>query len=169
MSRHWNAAFSSQYSAALHMLGRAIDACPDPVWTAGDRFHTFSYIAYHTMFWTDFYLSGTPEGYHPPAPFNLDELDPAGITPDPPYGKPVLREYLAHLHDKLGRMLAVMDDTAAAGPHGFTSWRGTLAELHADNLRHLGHHVGQLQLLLRQAGVEPPRWLSQGRSVDTAG
>jgi len=34
--------------------------------------------------------------------------------------------------------------------------------MHLYNLRHVQHHAGQLQLLLRRAGVTPPRWVRQG-------
>jgi len=39
------------------------------------------YLAFHTLFWLDLYLSGPAEGFAPPAPFTRVELDPAGILP----------------------------------------------------------------------------------------
>ena len=63
-------------------------ACPDELWRVRlwddaelPGAAEFWYIAYHTLFWLDLYLSGAVEGFAPPAPFTLDELDPAGCCP----------------------------------------------------------------------------------------
>jgi hypothetical protein len=54
------------------------------------------YLAYHALFWLDLYLSGSEEGFTPPAPFTLDELDPAGLVPERPHTKDELHAYLEH-------------------------------------------------------------------------
>ncbi len=48
-------------------------------------------------------LSGLKEGFKPPAPFNLDELDPAGLLPERPYTKDELGTYLQHCRRKASR------------------------------------------------------------------
>jgi uncharacterized damage-inducible protein DinB len=35
----------------------------------------------------------------------------------------------------------------------------SILELMLQNLRHVQHHTGQLNLLLRQRGAEPPNWV----------
>ncbi len=63
-----------------------------PVASGSPELSEFWYIAYHTLFWLDLYLSGAVEGFAPPEPFTLDELDPAGVTPDRPYSKAELQD-----------------------------------------------------------------------------
>jgi hypothetical protein len=71
-----------QFGAAIDMFGNALRACPDGVWHARlwedpsekPEYSQFWYLAFHTLFWLDLYLSGAVEGFAPPAPFTLDEL-----------------------------------------------------------------------------------------------
>src|SRR5215831_8873836 len=78
-----------QLGATIDMLENAVDACPDERW--GDRTREtpfqFWYLVFHTLFWLDLDLNGTLEGFAPPAPFTLDEMDPAGAYPDRVYSK----------------------------------------------------------------------------------
>ena len=84
MNPVWRTALWQQYGAAIDMLDNAIIACPDDVWNDPSRQpqSQFWYIAFHTLFFLDFYLSETEDGFAPPAPFTLDELDPAGVYPE---------------------------------------------------------------------------------------
>jgi hypothetical protein len=75
--------------------------CPDALWSDRDRRLEFWYLAYHTLFFLDLYLHDTVDGFAPPPPFNLDELDPSGVMPDRVYAKSELLSYLEH-----GRQLA---------------------------------------------------------------
>jgi uncharacterized damage-inducible protein DinB len=157
----WRTAVASQYGAALEMMGNAIDASPDELWTAEteEPHFQFWYIVSHTLFWTDYYLSVDSEGFAPPAPFGLEEMDPAGVMPPRAYTKDELRGYLAHCRSKLTRSLSTTMDMEAWTRHGSARPEITVGEGFLYSLRHVQHHVGQLQMLLRVAGVEPPRWV----------
>ena len=76
-----------QFGAAIDMLENAIHACPDALWGDRARQPQFWYVAYHTLFFLDLYLSDSLEGFAPPAPFTLSEIDPAGVLPDRVYSK----------------------------------------------------------------------------------
>ena len=85
MDANWKTSLWQQFGAAIDMLENAVRACPDELWRVRlwddaelPESAEFWYIVYHTLFWLDLYLSGAVEGFAPPAPFNLDELDPAG-------------------------------------------------------------------------------------------
>ena len=100
-------ALAQQFGATIDMLENAMLACPDPLWQVRlwedpqlPRASEFWYIVYHTLFWLDLYLSGSSEGFLPPVPFTLDELDPAGILPERPFEKEELRSYLEHTRRK---------------------------------------------------------------------
>jgi hypothetical protein len=150
-----------QFGAAIDMLENAIVACPDEVW--GDRTQRpeFWYLAYHTLFWLDFYLSDSPEGFAPPAPFTLDEMDPAGLLPGRVYTKEELRNYLEYGRRKCRAALESLTDEKA-GQRFRLNWMDfSLAELHLYNLRHVQHGAAQLNLILRQRTDSAPGWVAR--------
>ena len=165
MSEHAREALARQYGAAIDMLENAIVACPDDVWTAGPPWQQFWYLASHTLFWLDYYLSGNPEGFRPQPPFGLEEMDPAGVLPPRVYTKEELLAYLAHDRARCREVMLALTDERAAQPCGYPRRDLTVFGLHMYDMRHVQHHTAQLNLLLRQAGHVPPRWV--GRSEGT--
>jgi len=159
-------ALAGQVGAALDMLGAAIDACPDTAWADREHPPAFGDLAFHVLFWFDLYLADDPARYAPPAPFGLEERDPAGVLPPRVYSKAELTAYLAHGRAGLRTRLEVLRREPAAAARTVSSGHLELPmlELLLYNLRHLHHHVGQLQAQLRRAGVEPPRWVRRGGS-----
>ena len=147
------------------MLENAVSACPPAMWDDAKIPvpQRFWYLAYHTLFWLDFYLSEREQGFAPPAPYSLDELDPAGVYPGRAYSKSELLEYLAHDRDKLRRTCASLSETRVAEHCGFASRDMSVFELHLYNMRHVQHHAAQLNLLLRQGTDSAPPWVGQGR------
>jgi hypothetical protein len=69
------------------LVPSAGQACPEDLWSKPvkklpDRhigFKEFWYIAFHTLFFLDLYLSESDKGFTPPAPFTLDEMDERGL------------------------------------------------------------------------------------------
>ena len=75
-----------QFAAAIDMLRDALLDCPDHLWEeklwedvpdqwVAAGFSTFWYLGYHALFWLDLYLTGAEEGFTPPAPFDLVEME----------------------------------------------------------------------------------------------
>ena len=161
----WFQAAESQYGAALDMLANAIQACPEAVWSDAREpvERRFWYVAFHTVFWTDYYVSDDQHGYRPPAPFTLGELDPDGVYPAEAYTPGEVAGFLEGTRARLRTALAALDETRAAERCGFSFHPKSVLELHVYNLRHLQHHVAQLQWVLRQHGVTPPRWVGRGQ------
>ena len=155
-------AIRRQLGAAIDMLGNAVAACPDRLWDDGSGLHAFWYLAYHTLFWLDLYLSGSVEGFAPPPPFSLEELDPAGIIPDPPCTKDELGGYLAHCRRRMQAAVDGLTDETAARRCRFGWGEAGYLELLLYNLRHVQHHVGQLNLMLRREAGSAPRWVARG-------
>jgi DinB superfamily len=147
-----------QFGAAIDMLENAIAECPENVWTQNE----FWYIAYHTAFWLDAGLSESMEHFAPPAPFTLSEADPAGVMPDRIYTKEEVLGYIKHGRAKCFRTLESLDPNA---PRRFNLIESNGAEVMLYSLRHVQHHAAQLNLLLRQAGVTPPRWVSRAKNL----
>lgn len=153
-----------QFGAAIEMLENALLACPDPLWSDRSRRPEFWYLVYHTLFWLDLYLADSLEGFAPPAPFTLDELDPAGLLPERVYTKAELQAYLEHGRDKCRATIEAMNEEQARRRSGFEWIDVSRAELLLYNMRHVQHHAAQLNLILRQTIDSAPRWVAKAKS-----
>ena len=142
----------SQYGAALRMLADCVAACGDEHYEGRIAGATFRQIAYHTLFFTDFYLSAT-EGE-----FRLrrlhrrggDERGPdlcPGLSPDETLA------YARLCRRKAARSLAAETEPSLRGPSGFVRRDVSRAELHVYNIRHIQHHTGAMSAYLRR--VDP--------------
>lgn len=164
----WKTALWQQFGATIDMLDNALLACPDTHWnghlwsdqsdpTLPPKYATFWYVTFHTLFWLDLYLTGAGEEFVPPAPFNLDELDPSGKIPDRPYTKEELHTYLVQLRQKCQTTITELSDEKAHQPYTFP-WPGGMAvsyfELQLYNMRHVQEHAAQLNLFLGQNAIE---------------
>ncbi len=156
-----------QFGATIDMLENALEACPTSLWqerlwgNSPDHplppgFAEFWYIAYHTLFWLDFYLSGLrEEEFAPPAPFTRSEFDATGL-PERPYTKEELHAYLAATRQKCHAALSTLTDERAHQPVEYPWTQGqtvSFLELQIYNLRHVQEHAAQLSLLLGQHGI----------------
>jgi len=159
----WRSAVWGQFGAAIDSMERAIDACPDELWGDRSRFPEFWYVVSHTTFWLDYYASDGPEGFAPPAPFTLVEMDPAGVMPDRVYTKDELRRHLDHGRQKVRAKIAALSDETACGMRRLgSSTEGNELELLLYNMRHVQHHTAQLNLLIRQfTNSDAPRWVGK--------
>jgi DinB superfamily len=161
MTKHWQTSIWHQFGAAIDMLDNAIVACPEHLWSDRSRFPEYWYVAYHTLFFLDYYLSDSEKAFLPPSPFTLSELDPAGVLPDRAYSQSELRSYLSHCHEKCRSKVAFLSDEKMAEPCGFERRNFSVAELLLYNMRHVQHHAAQLNLILRQTIDSAPNWVGQ--------
>jgi hypothetical protein len=162
MENVWREALSAQFGAALDMLENAVAACPDELWRDRDSQPQFWHLAYHTLFWTDLYLSGSRDGFAPPPPFTLDELGPGGALTARVYEKGEILSYIVHCRDKAAMAIGGLSEATMSRSGTISAGRVTYAEVSLYNLRHIQHGVGQLNLLLRQGTQAAPGWV--GRS-----
>lgn len=171
MDKIWNEVLWSQFGATIDMLGEAMQACPDELWTAplwndpvvGTKFSGYWYVAYHAVFWLDLYLSGSVDGFTPPAPFDLNELDAEGLLPNRVFTRAELQAYLAHCRGKCQEIIEQLTDENAHRLFYFT-WRQaglSYAELLLDNLRHVQEHATQLNMFLGQQRSVSTHWLNR--------
>ena len=172
MDDFWKTVLWQQFGAAIDMLENAMRACPDELWSnTGEKpawiskgVVGFWYLVYHTLFWLDFYLSESEQGFVPPAPFTLDEMDPSGLLPARPYTKDELQRYLDHGREKCRAAIEALTDERARALRRLSSGEVNGAELLLYNLRHVQHHAAQLNLLLRQTIDSAPAWVARTRS-----
>lgn len=157
----WRSAIRQQFHAAIDMLANAIQACPDSVWS-GQGPRAFWYLAFHTLFFLDLYLSEKDEPqFRPPPPFGLSELEDE-VPPERVYEEDELLGYLEHCRKRLDTVMAGMTETWAVSPCPIPYRDMSNGELLLYNMRHVQHHAAQLNLLLRQTTNSAPRWVSKG-------
>lgn len=154
----------AQYRAALDMLGHAIELCPDDLWFSTQYRNRFWHIAYHSLFYTHFYLQPSEadfeawskhvpnSNYLGPRPWAKNE--PFQI-PDP-YLKPDVQEYLTFCRSEVEKQVPLLrfEDSS-----GFSWLPFNKLELQFYNIRHLQHHTGQLIERLRAAADIGVGWV----------
>ena len=155
-----------QFGAAIEMLENGINECPEDLWSDRSRNPEFWYVAYHTLFWLDYYLTADVEGFSPPSPFKLEELDPAGVLPERVYTKDELLAYLEHSRRKCGTTIEALTNERADSRFKLGRLDLTIAELLVYTMRHVQHHAAQLNLLLRQTIDSAPGWVKQAKDTD---
>ena len=155
----WN-----QYGAAIDMLEDAIRLCPDHLWTAvlwkdpdDGQYGQFWFVAYHTLFWVDLYLTGSREGFAPPPPFIRGRL------PDQPYTKDQILVYLGECRRKCQSTVDALTDERAQRRCVFDWMQPSFLELQLYAMRHVQEHAGQLSLFLGQHDVAGFDWVASAR------
>jgi hypothetical protein len=165
----------SQFGAAIDMFENAVEKCPDKLWNYNYKTEAevtdpkdinelrscFWYVAYHTLFFLDYYLDLKPHSFKMPVAFHQREEDFDEVLPPKFYSKEELLDYIKHCRYKLQVLLSDMDDEKAA-LRWKTSWRDfSITEMCLYNLRHVQHHTGQLNLMLGKIDHSLPIWVSQ--------
>ena len=159
MDNTWRTIIWQQFGAAIDMLENAVLSCPDDLWNDRSQRPEFWYVVFHTLFFLDLYLSDSDVGFAPPAPFTLDELDPAGLLPERVYTKQELCAYLDHGRQKCRATIEALTDEKLHRRCGFDWLDISVAEMLLYNMRHVQHHAAQLNLILRQKVDSAPRWV----------
>jgi hypothetical protein len=165
MDTMWKTSIWQQFGAAIDMLDNAVLACPEELWGDRTEEQEYWYVTYHALFWLDLYLSGAVEGFAPPAPFTLDELDPAGLLPDRVYTKDELHAYLMHCRTKCEAAIDALTDEKAQQQCVFGKRAMSFGELLLYNMRHVQEHAAQLSLILGQRYGSAPGWVARAKSI----
>jgi len=163
----WKTILWRQFGAAIDMLENGVAACPEELWgepmlserSERPDLSQFWYVTYHTLFWLDLYLDGAVEGFAPPAPFALTELDPAGLLPERQYSRPELLGYVEHCREKIESLT----ETGAERQRKLGRRELPYAELLLYTMRHVQEHAAQLSLFLGQRIALEPGWVARGR------
>jgi len=162
-----------QFGAAIDALEDALRNCPDSLWESrlwedqpdqwvAPGFSTFWYLGYHTLFWLDLYLTGAEEGFAPPAPFDLVEME-TGETLPRVYTRDELLGYLEICRQRCQATITSLSGEEAARLCRFPWGEVTFAELQLYSLRHVQEHGAQLHMFLgQQAGVSA-EWTPQAK------
>ncbi len=158
-----NAMLWRQFALALDALDDALRTCPDELWEGrlwedepeqwvAAGFSAYWYLGYHTLFWLDLYLTGAEEGFVPPAPFDLVEME-ANETLPRIYTREELLGYLTLCRRRCQDTIATLSVEQAHRVCRFPWGEVPFAELLLYTLRHVQEHAAQLHLFLGQHGV----------------
>jgi len=140
-----------QFEAALCMIDHCIRACPPHHWEGKIAKGTFRWVAYHTLFGVDLYLSPGDDDAFVLRDFHHrggDERDENAACPG--LSKDETLTYIAICRQKMLETLAGETAESLQGPCGFSYRKITRGELHVYNIRHVQHHTGQLSAYLRR-------------------
>jgi hypothetical protein len=171
MEAMWTTILWRQFGAAIDMLENALRACPDELWSVRlwsdpsypPGFSEFWYVGFHTLFWVDRYLSGSDEGFAPPAPFTLGEMED-GLFPERQYTRGEILSYLEHCRRKCRATIEALTDEKARQRCSFRWGEVSFAELLLDNMRHVQEHGAQLSMILGQKNASTARWVAGAKS-----
>jgi hypothetical protein len=140
-----------QFSAAIDGIGDALRDCPDSLWEKNlwedqpDQWVAPGFSA----FWYLGYLTGAEEGFAPPAPFDLVEMEPGEVLPRT-YTREELLHYLEYCRRKCQETIDALSVEQAYRLCQFPWGELPFAELLLYTLRHVQEHNAQLLMFLGQ-------------------
>ncbi|HEX9564332.1 MAG TPA: DinB family protein [Gemmatimonadaceae bacterium] len=160
-------ALKSQYHAGLSMLRQAIEGCPDRSWSDENFVNRFWHVAYHVLFYTDFYLhpneAAFTEWVHHRPDLNFMGTAPGNpprrVDPGEPLPRERILEYWTLVDGRVDSAVDALDLDAAES--GFWWYRMPKLEHQLVNLRHLQHHTGQLVERVRATGGRGVAWVGK--------
>lgn len=168
MLRTFKELVANQFEAALCTLHTCIDRCPEPVWNGRVGNYSFCQVAFHVLFWTDFYLGRDTDSFGQ-QPFHREHERFFGDyeefedrAPTSRYDKTSINAYLEHCRKKASDVIAAETAEALSGSSGFERRTFSRAELHIYNIRHIQHHTAMLSLRLRLDANQAIPWVGSG-------
>lgn len=152
-----------QFARAIDSFGDALRSCPDDLWQeqlwadepdqwVAKGFSAYWYLCYHTLFWLDLYLTGAEEGFAPPEPFDLVEME-ANETLPRVYTRAELLDYLQICRQRCRDTIMALTAVEAYRVCRFPWGEVPFAELMMYTMRHVQEHAAQLHMFLGQHSV----------------
>jgi hypothetical protein len=162
---------AAQFEAGLCTLGHCIAWCPEALWPARVVRYRFCQVAFHVLFFADYYLEQDPDSFDS-QPFHLatptlfgalrDDEEPLDAHGDPVYPRAEVQAYLDYCRRKALDTLAAETEQTLSAPAKHPRRNFSRAELHIYNIRHIQHHAAQLIVRLRlDSDVDVP-WIGSG-------
>jgi hypothetical protein len=163
------------FGATIDMLKSAIVLCPVELWRNDKKFY---YLTYHTVIFLDYYLSSPVSEFQPALPYTIMDtaiLPPEAIDdviPNQFYSKDEFLIYLSAIREKCKKLITESSEEklssrwiedAEIGMHGLCPTLVvdySILEILFYNFRHIQHHTGQLNMILRQKANVAAQWIS---------
>jgi hypothetical protein len=159
-------AINEQYGAAIAMLEHNLKKCPEEVWDDRTSGPSFWHVAYHVMWFLDWYLSDSKkarESFKSKFGEEHSHLESLKNTPEITLTLNQLLDYLSNIKEKAKERFENLTLEELSRLPVF-EWHGNnvLSSL-LYNLRHLMLHIGALNLRLHRRGVKLDNWVSSKR------
>ncbi|MBY9012972.1 MAG: DinB family protein [Candidatus Lokiarchaeota archaeon] len=157
-------AINEQYGAAIAMMKKNIKSCPKEVWDDRASGPPFWQVAYHVMWYLDWYLSDSKEARESfKSKFGEELSQDLNKAPEIALTQTQLLDYLSDIKEKAKIRFENITTDELLQPSIF-EWHGNsvLSSL-IYNLRHLMLHIGALNLRLHSKGVKLENWVSSKR------
>ncbi|MBL7768731.1 MAG: DinB family protein [Flavipsychrobacter sp.] len=163
--KHFSQQLWNQFGASIDMLTNCIHYIPDDFFSNHKRAY---YLTYHTILFLDYYSSFPPSSFTPLLPYTQlpEEKRPAesigDMIPDAIYTKKELLHYIEVIRAKCIQLIySITEETmqlrfTEGAEEGDMDY--PFLEIMLYNMRHTAHHVGQLQLLIRQELNQHMEW-----------
>ncbi|MBD3180860.1 hypothetical protein GF312_01110 [Candidatus Poribacteria bacterium] len=148
----------TNYNALLEMLGEIIELCPDELWDDKTDGPPFWQQLYHTIGYTDFYISESIESFEKPTFAEENAFD---LTHDvkKAVSRKQMQKYLEVVKKHCNAALNNMTIEYLEGKNPF-HWTGpTPAHRLVYNIRHTQHHIGWLNSILAKKIGKTAKWV----------
>lgn len=171
MIEHLRKVLWNQFGASIDMFKNTIELWPAQYWNLQNKIY---YLSYHTCLFLDYYLTIPPTNYTAPLPFTM--ISPGEIPvyavddllPNKLYTKQELLDCLQACREKCKSVISgltaeTLDQKWIEQPDeiaGSPTLNYSVLEILLYNLKHIQHHVGQLNLLLREETGQAVTWVS---------
>ena len=158
--------YSRQLGAGLKMLEKTMIAANEGTWLAKIGNMPFCHLCYHVLWYTDFYFHGDESTFRSPSFHRNSYKDLSPKEQDwlaEIAGFPMPRDEVLGYHKKVrqtaSRFIGEIDGSFYATPSPF-AWHGfPKIDIVDYNLRHIHHHLGQLNALLELEQKAGSDWL----------
>ena len=157
-----------QFDAALCTLGICIDRCPDDLWNTRIGNQSFNLVAFHTLFFTDYYLGQNADSLRQ-QPFHKEHAEVFADyeqleyrEPVSRYERPFIEAYMHHCRRKAAEVIESETQESLTAKADFARRNFSRAELYVYSTRHIQHHSAQLSLRLRLDAKMDIPWVQCG-------
>lgn len=174
MERSLITSLGQNFAGAIDMFTEVIRICPEDFWQNDKKFF---YLSYHTLIFLDYYLSQPVSSFSPQLAYTITcgDLPPEAVDdviPDYHYAREEMIHALQLVRKKSQQVILEtpelnfsrrwisaeeirMHDLCPGLVEDYS-----LADILLYNLRHLQHHVGQLNFMLRQYKGLAAEWVA---------
>jgi hypothetical protein len=158
----------SQLLASLATLKSCIQNCPKDQLNERHQDYPFSQVAFHALFYCDFYLSRSEDEFFK-QPFHIahketfDDYEELEYKiPQKLYEYDFLMSYVGHCKDKIVATLQGIEEKELQARAGVKKNEISKMELFIDTSRHTQHHAAQLGLRVQFLTGKEMDWVESG-------
>jgi hypothetical protein len=145
-----------QFEPSLEMLADIVEACPAALWLDSRYGRPLWQNVIHALTGVRFWLREASQPFSPPD-FGQGPIPDLDETPSFDVDKQTVTGYLESIRTVAGAFFAALDDERLLAASSVYN-KCTYADLILGQIRHLQHHVGYCNCLLKAGNASPGRW-----------